>query len=165
MKNFINQVRICSQSELYQLSLFASLSIPDICGALASNDGLAKGHRYIKWFDKYVGYKYEGFLTGKDCYKFRCSLLHQGSTFHKDSSYKRIIFVEPNNRIGYFHCNISEGALNLDIRTFTEDIIAGAEQWLIENEKTENYKKNNKKFIRRYPNGYPPHFVGVPVIT
>lgn len=55
--------------------------------------------------------------------------------------------------------------LNIDVRIFCEDIITGVEEWLLQNENASNYLKNNDKYMRRYPDGLKPYFVGVPVIS
>jgi len=78
MRDVLAQLRESLDANLYYLSLFVALSIPDICGAIDSENGEASGKKYAQWFDRYVAPKYHGFLVGEDCYRFRCSLLHQG---------------------------------------------------------------------------------------
>src|SRR3990167_10578362 len=126
MKDFLEQIEAALNSNLYYVALFTALSIPDICGALESSDGFATDEKYKKWFDKHIAPKYNGFLTGEDCYYFRCSLLHQGSSYHPKSSYSRIIFVEPQATTNIFHNNILNNALNIDVRIFCKDIIETA---------------------------------------
>jgi hypothetical protein len=164
MQDLLEQIKQGLQSDLYYLSLFVALSIPDICGAIDSSNGEASGHKYINWFDKYVAPKYGNFLKGSDCYKFRCSLLHQGSTRHPKSSYSRILFIEPNAINGVFHCIVLNDALNIDVGKFCNDMTEGVKLWLAEVETTDLFKKNYDKFIKRYPNGLPPYIVGAPVI-
>ncbi len=164
MKDFLNQVKKALDMNLYYLALFTSLTIPDICGAMDSDDGKAKPARHVDWFNKYVAQKYRGFLTGEDCYYYRCSVLHQGSSQNPKSTYSRILFVEPSATTNILHCNILNDALNIDVRIFCNDIISGALLWLKENENTELYKKNYNKFMRRYSNGLSPYIGGVPVI-
>ena len=127
MKYLLEQIRKALCVNLYYVSLFTSLAIPDICGAIGSANGKASDTKYKNWVDKYVAHKYFGMLTGEDCYYFRCSLLHQGSSQNPKSTYKRILFVEPSASTNVFHCNILNDALNIDVRIFCEDIILGAE--------------------------------------
>ena len=164
MKDFLEQIQIGLKANLYYLSLFAALAVPDICGAIGSDSGLASRDKYIGWFNKYVACKYRGFLTAEDCYLFRCSLLHQGSSQNPRSGYSRGIFVEPFATTNVFHCNVMNDALNIDVRIFCNDIIDGANVWLQEYEGTELFKQNHEKFMTRYPNGLAPYIVGVPVI-
>jgi len=165
MRDFLRQIEIGLDANLYLLSLFSALVIPDLYGAMSSENGEASAEKYKVWFDKYVAPKCKGFLSGEDCYYFRCSLLHQGSSQHPRSNYKRVLFVEPSATTNVFHNNIMNDALNIDVRIFCKDIISGAEVWIIENEETGLYKKNYDKFMRRYPNGLRPYIVGVPVIS
>ncbi len=164
MQDLLDQIQRGLESNLYYLSLFAALSLPDICGAIDSQDGNATSAKYIKWFDEYVARKYGDFLTGEDCYRFRCSLLHQGSSQHPKSSYSRVLFVEPTATTNVFHNNIMNDALNIDVRIFCSDLIEGAERWLEKVEKTDLYKGNYDRFMKRYPNGLAPYIVGIPVI-
>lgn len=164
MKNLLDQIQIGLEDNLYYLSLFVALSIPDICGAIESQNGEASGKKYADWFDEYVAPKYNSFLSGDDCYKFRCSLLHQGSSQHPKSNYSRIFFIEPSSTTNILHNNIINDALNIDVSIFCRDIITGANNWLQKIENTQLYKTNYDKFMRRYPNGLKPYIVGVPVI-
>lgn len=165
MRDYLTQIKKGLDKNLYFLSLFSALAIPDLCGAMGSGSGETNAKKYKAWFDKYVALKYSGFLSGNDCYFFRCSLLHQGSSQHPNSSYKRVLFIEPSATTNIFHNNIMNDALNIDVKIFCNDIISGAEKWLKENENTGLYKKNYHKFMRRYPSGLPPYIVGVPVIS
>jgi len=164
MQNLLNQIQKGLEVNLYYLSLFVALSLPDICGAIDSKDGNATSEKYIKWFDRYVAPKYSGFLKGEDCYRFRCSLLHQGSSQHPKSTYSRVLFVEPTATTNVFHNNVMNAALNIDVRIFCSDMIEGTKKWLQKVEKTDLYKENYNKFMKRYPNGLAPYIVGVPVI-
>ena len=165
MRDFISQIQEALQNpNLYYIALFSSLSLPDICGAIGSDNGEASRDKYIDWYDRYVAHKCP-FFTGEDCYLFRCSLLHQGSTQHPRSSYKRVLFVEPSSTTNVFHCNILNDALNLDVRIFCQHMVEGVENWLQEYETTELYQTNYNRFIRRYPNGLAPYIIGIPIIS
>lgn len=164
MRDILEQINKGLHSNLYYLSLFVTLSLPDICGAISSTNGQATSEKFEKWFDKYIAPKYGGFLTGSDCYKFRCSLLHQGTTKHPKSNYTRILFLEPKTTNIVMHNNVLNDALNIDISIFCTDMIKGVEEWLAEVEEKEIYKINFDKFIKRYPNGLSPYITGIAVI-
>ena len=165
MRDFLNQIDSALNENLFYVSLLASLAVPDICGAIGSENGRASSEKYADWFDHYIGNAYDQFFDGEDCYKFRCSFLHQGSSQRSDARYSRILFVEPTASSNVFHCNIIDDALNIDVRVFCLDIIAGALRWLDEVEETELYQENYSKFMRRYPNGLSPYIGRVPVIS
>jgi len=107
---------------------------------------------------------FESPLTGDACYRFRCSLLHQGSSQHPESPYERIIFVEPGTTTNVIHYSMSNNVLIIDVNMFCLEVIAGARLWLDANEDTERYQSNYANFARRHPNGLSPFVGGVPVI-
>jgi len=164
MRDLLNQIKVGLDCNLYYLCLFAALAIPDICGALESEDGYANGSRYINWFESNVKTA-ESFLTGQDCYYFRCSMLHQGTTGHPQSSFKGIAFIEPGSTSSTVHnCNFS-GMYCIDIRKFCTDIINAADNWLERKSKDADFLKNYDKCIKRHPSGLAPYITGVPVIS
>ena len=167
VRDLLTQVRAGLNVNLYYLSLYVTLTIPDICGALESNNGQAQKSKYTSWFDRYIGPQYQGFLTADDCYSFRNSILHQGSSqpqHPRASTYSRILFVEPGAYSGTLHSNVLEDALNIDVGIFCDDILTGAERWLAQVEGTQPYETNYDRFLKRYQNGLPPYIVGIPVI-
>ena len=165
MKDILDQIRAASDSGLYYVALFSALAIPDICGALESPDGEASKAKYVAWFDRHVAPRYQGFLGGQDAYYFRCSMLHQGTTQHPQSSFKRILFIEPGATSNVFHNNIVGNALNIDVQIFVNDLVTAALQWLPTAEKTAEFQANRPRFVTRYPGGLAPYIGGVPVIA
>lgn len=164
MQDIIHQVRSASGGGLYYVALFSALALPDICGALESANGQASKNNYVAWFNAHVAPSYDGFLDGENCYYFRCSILHQGSTQHPRGRYSRIIFIEPGSSGGICHNNIMNDALNIDVRIFCEDLCRGAERWWQANSTQPNVQRNLPLFVRRYPTGLAPYIGGVPVI-
>ena len=176
MKDLLEQIKVGLSHNLYYLSLFATLTIPDICSALESKDGKTDGKKYKKWFDEYmVNKEPEKYgdgrnLTSNDCWNFRCAMLHQGRSSHDKIDYKRILFVEQPDLhgIGSIHACIvgaatEEKSLLINVEKFCSDMIESANEWLVKNEKTDIYKENFLKLIRRYPGGIKP-VLGCPVI-
>jgi len=167
VQDFLNQIKSGIDQDLYYLALFTSLAIPDICGALTTNDGIARKCGYIKWFDTYVAIPKKYRLQGIDCYYFRCSMLHQGTTTHTSSTFSKILFIEPNNKFRGNH-NIflrgTEKVLNIDVVDFCNDIIESTRNWFNQIQSNDNFKKNYDKFIRRHETGLPPYISGIPVI-
>lgn len=76
-----------------------------------------------------------------------------------------MLFVEPGATTNVFHNNILNDALNIDVRLFVRDLLAGAFAWLQQVEGSANYQRNYTLFMQRYPNGLAPYIVGVPVIA
>jgi hypothetical protein len=153
VRDLLAQIRTAIDHNLYFLALFGALAIPDICGALGSANGEASKKKYTEWFDQNVASKYGGLLNGEDCYYYRCSCLHQGSSQHPQSTFSRIIFIEPGTSRMIAHCNIINDVLNIDLKIFCEDLITSAEVWLTANEGTPLYMTNAAKFIQRQTGG------------
>src|SRR4030066_211862 len=78
MKNILKSIENSLQNKNWYSALILSLILPDICGKL-ENTSKSSSERYPEWFDKYLGKKYNGFLSGNNCYALRCSFLHEGS--------------------------------------------------------------------------------------
>lgn len=150
---------------LYYVALQASLALPDICGALQSDNGEASKQKYIAWYNTYAKEPGANSISGDDCYYFRCSCLHQGSTQHPRSSYSRILFLVPTGNGFIFHNNVINNALNIDINIFCRNIIKAVRDWTKKVENDENYKKNYEHLLKVYPNGLRPYIVGCPVIS
>ena len=183
MLSILDQIGQSLSSRFYYLALFTSLAIPDIAGALEAVDGQATGDRYKDWYETWVrprlkeqvqkllaergithAPKVENPLTGDACYRFRCSLLHQGSTQHPKSPYSRIIFIEPGATTNVVHYGVMNDALCIDVPSFCREVIAGGKLWLKSVEGTEPYETNSGRFVRRYDKGLSPYIVGVPVV-
>ena len=171
MRVLLDQLERSLDLEVYYLSLFTALTIPDIAGALDAANGRAKEEKYIRWYDEWVKppprfpyphpltglpeQKPTNRLTGKDCYKFRCSLLHQGSSRpHYGSQFNRIIFFEPD-AIGEVYDNVVNDMLQINVAIFCKCMIRAAKEWLDKVEGTKRFKTNYAKFARYPPDGMP----------
>jgi hypothetical protein len=184
MRILIEQLERSLDSNLYYLSLFTALTLPDIAGALDSDDGVADRPKYVDWYEKWVRPRFadsirqclppevlaldpnlpESPITGDACYRFRCSLLHQGSTQHPKSPFDRVIFVEPGATDSVLHNNIMNRVLIIDLRLFCLEVIAGVRSWLNQVESTARFRDNYENFARRHPDGFPGLINGVPVV-
>lgn len=183
MRTLTDQLAQSVNLRLYYLSLFTALTIPDIAGALDSDDGQATGARYAAWFEEWIRPVFteealahlpaelrsqvpppENPLTGDACYRFRCSLLHQGSSQHPQSPYARIIFIEPGATSNVIHGCIVNNALAIDLPTFCREVISGTRRWLQNVEGTSRYETNYERFAKRHAQGLSPYIGGVPVV-
>ena len=183
MRALIDQLEQSLDTGLYYLSLFTALTIPDIGGALDSNDGQAGGDRYKAWYETWVRPRFrenvlqelpsdirkhlrtlENPLDGDACYRFRCSLLHQGSSQHPKSRFSRIMFIEPGATTNVVHYGTMNDALCIDLKAFCREVIQGARLWLDQVEPTARFKANYGRFARRHLQGIQPYIAGVPVV-
>ncbi len=125
-------------SKNWHAALFMSLSAPDVCASLCSETGKSNRTMYADWFNEYVGKRYKRqasafmeehtFLSGNDCYALRCTALHRGDVDISDERCREALDSFHFTTTGS-HCNQVEGVLQLDVRTFCQDICAGVREW------------------------------------
>jgi hypothetical protein len=168
VRSLIEQLDRSLGSGLYYLTLFGTLAIPDIGGALDSDNGEASGAKYVQWYETWVRPRFmetvlasvpesarphirniANPLSGDACYRFRCSMLHQGTG-------------ATTNVVHYGRMN---DALCIDLNLFCREMISGTVLWLKQVETTPRFIGNYERFVRRYPNGLAPYIVGVPVVS
>lgn len=167
MDALLNQIETALQANLFYLSLFSALSIPDICGALNAPDGRATGSRYRDWYSRYVTPRYDT-LSAEEAYQFRCSALHQGSAEpDRPKDYERVIFLEPNQLSINVKRMSSNGrtAIMIDLKRLIPSIIEGVRQFCAESKGSEPFDSNLAGFMRRYPDGLAPWSKAVPTIA
>jgi hypothetical protein len=126
---------------------------------------MANQNNYIDWLDTNMPLYYRGYMSGQEAYYFRCSMLHEGTTQHKKSSYSRILFIEPGASSNIFHINILHDALNIVVQIFIDEIIVSAERWLGNFQQTDLFQANWTRFVKRYSQGLALYIGGVAVIA
>ena len=155
--DLLEQIEKCVSSKLHHVALFTALTIPDIAGAVDSVDGRANGQKYAQWFDAHVAPKYYAFgtqyLTGADCYQFRCVMLHQGRAKHTNGRYsKPLLLVAKQQNIAYCGAFTLDGGrtLGVDIPLFCNNIVEAAYDWVEKVEHTKRFKKNSAEFMELF---------------
>jgi hypothetical protein len=88
----ITQVRAAAEHGLYYVALFGVLALPDICGALGSENGRASGAKYRDWLSRYVSDYAD---HAGEIYGLRCSILHQGQAVPDGSSFPTAFTFPP----------------------------------------------------------------------
>lgn len=140
MDKIITSIEKSLFCENWYSALVMSLVLPDICAKLEGNKK-PSSKRYSEWFAKYLGDKYDGYLSGNDCYALRCAFLHEGTsnteTQKARDALDRFIFLADGshcNRIDncYFGDPILDGkqVLLLSTKDFCQDMIAATREWL-----------------------------------
>lgn len=126
---YTEQIPLLIKIKAYWALLHFIIIFPDICGALESPDGQAKGSRYKDWARRYVE---DVFLSGEELYDIRCLLLHQGRTLGK-LRYPNYKFGQPDLNGNSVHKNkLSDGSLVLDVYMLTNEILKGIDVWFDE---------------------------------
>jgi|SRR5882762_3055501 len=167
MDDFLKQIELAQNANLFYLSLFCSLSVPDICGALDATDGRATASRYRSWYQDHVVPRYDT-LSADEAYLFRCSSLHQGSSEpDRPRDYERVVFIEPAQLSINVRRMEASGriAIMIDLKRLIPAIVAAARSFCAERSGSEPFDSNIKAFMRRHPKGFPPWVMGAPTIA
>jgi len=138
MERFTSAIRKSLESQNWYAALYMSITLPDICARLESDDGKTNADRYIGWYDKYLADRYRHevgadrelhvFLSGADCYALRCAILHEGST-DITTQRRRDVLDRFHFTVVGSHCNQINSVLQLDVPVFCNDVCMAAERW------------------------------------
>ena len=160
IRNLLQDIEASVHGKLFHVGLLAALTFPDIAGALDSENGRANPKKYERWFDEYVAPKYippkyiacgdKPLITGKDCYQYRCKLLHQGQVIHSKSRYAKSLFLFTKlDNVAY--CGalaLDDGqTLTIDIPFFCRNMVMGAYAWLDKVEETSRFKERSAQLM------------------
>ncbi|MDN5912858.1 MAG: hypothetical protein L0H71_09310 [Yaniella sp.] len=161
MEQFIKEIRAAVDGGAWILALAGMLALPDICAAIESPNGKTSGQKYRAWVERWLSKKYP-MVDPADLYKMRCSFLHEGEI--RSSSGHPIVFTgtDPNH---LFHNNLVNGAINLDLPTFCNDLTAAVGLWQAEKVNDPTYQDNVKKLIQWHPQGRAPYISEIPVLS
>lgn len=163
MEEFIRQIRLASGAGLYYLALWGALTLPDICGALGSENGRATGPKYKAWIEEFIPALKDG---AADIYGLRCSMLHQGRAAPHGGD-TPVAFMAPGApQIHLLTTETTDGdRINwLSIEMFVGEVTEAAERWYVEFGDTQRVRRNFEKFARLRPEGLDRHVEG-PVIA
>jgi len=163
MDELIREIRAALAGGLYYLALYGALALPDICGALGSENGRATPSKYKSWLKENVPSEAG---DAELIYGLRCSLLHQGRAFPHGSVFPLAFTYSPTGGFHNFSTVVNGEQVGwVDTAIFIREMTSGAEKWLRTYEGTNTVEGNLDKFARLRPEGLPPHVVGMPVIA
>jgi hypothetical protein len=146
--------------QAWVLALMGLVAIPDICGALESENGWATKDKYFAWFGKYLGAHYPE-LGAEEFYKVRNSMLHTGNS--RAAGYDRVIFPAPSGNV--FDRNVLNDALQLDLPLMSQRMSEAVTKWRLGEGDTDVTRANETRMVQWYPNGLAPYMVGIAVLT
>ena len=125
-------------------------SLPDICGALESNDGQASGPKHIAWCRRYCPRPPE-ILDAEDYRDIRNLVLHQGRTLtRKGRQYK---FTKPTAEGARLHRCVSDGGavVVLDVDSLSDDLVAAMRAWFVDLQTPQAARVRNANVVRNLP--------------
>ena len=157
MERFTSAIRNSLKSKNWYAALYMSMTLPDICARLESDDGKTNGSRYIGWYDKYLADMYQHeigadrklhvFLSGADCYALRCALLHEGSSDITTQRCRDVLERFHFTVVGS-HCNQIKSVLQLEVPRFCDDVCVAAKRW------AEDFRINHPDKLNRLDLGF-----------
>lgn len=160
MEDLLQQIEKALDCKLYFIALQSVLTLPDICSNLVNaNPKIKVWKRYSQWYDTYVKNSNDK-LSGIDCYFLRCSNLHQGSTEHPDSNFKKFLFIEPHPNFHFYGCTTGDCYLE-NLEVFCNKMIKSVRDWLPTVQNLTIFQDNYNKLLKRYPD--LPGFSNIPV--
>ena len=163
MAELIAQIRAAAAMGLHYLALMGALSLPDVCGALASANGKASGPKYKDWLRANVP---EQAGSADAIYGLRCSLLHQGRALPHGSVFPIAFTFPPSVQLHNLSTVVNGQQVGwMSVPVFVEEVTRGAERWLAQHGMTNTVQRNLEQFARYRPEGLPPHVAGAPVIA
>ena len=150
LRSCLKKLKKSLNNKYYYVTIMACLAIPDICGAIGSEDGIANSNKYKAWFDKYVSLHYSSEIkfTGELCYYLRCVMLHQGITENKKIKAVFAVSQQENAYIPPLRFNNEQ--ILIEPKYFCQKIIYAAYNWLDTVYSNKLFKKNMKKFMTLY---------------
>ncbi|MHB8472559.1 MAG: hypothetical protein ACYDC8_06865 [Gammaproteobacteria bacterium] len=153
MNRFIGAIKESLRNQNWYSALYISLTLPDICARIESDDGKTSGDKFVAWFDRYLGPKYQHaigpdktmhiFLNGNDCYALRCAVLHEGGSDITTQN-RREVLEKMHFTVGHGHCNQINSILQLDVPTFCTDVCDSVSKW--ELDFRANFPKKTDRF-------------------
>jgi hypothetical protein len=163
MHQLLDQIVGAAKSGMHLVAIGMASAVPDICAALASEDGRSTKERYGDWCNAYLIGRNFGVVTAEDLYSIRCGVLHQGRFGDLRNNVERVIFTPPGN-ISFKDCRI-EDAYVYGVVEFCENICAAAREWYDRHCTDPIIKQNSARMMRYHAKGLAPYISGVEVIA
>lgn len=161
------QMKQASDAGLFFPALVLALTLPDICSALASENGRSSGSKYRQWIREWVYPDWSDDFPEK-LWDYRCALLHQGrSTQGKSGSFPIAFIVPDPNRPRLHNITTSFGADEVtwcDVTSLVNDVGRAVGTWLSAHGRSSLVRRNLERSIHLRAKGIPPHLDGVPVV-
>ena len=161
-----NEINRCLEVKLYYPALLVSLTIPEICAALALPKAeFVKKPHYVAFIDQYardIG------ISGLECFRLRGGLVHRANLVgHPEFKYTHVLLTLPESAAGVNAVDIQSGdskALCLDLPLFCQRMYRAAHNWYEDNKLDPLVVENMKDLISYRENGLPPFMEGLPIV-
>ena len=149
-----DQMRAAGAGGQYFAALLIALTLPDMCGALASENGRASRSKYRAWL---VANLHVSDDHAQSIYDFRCSPLHQGSAHPQSGRGSVTAFIEPTPSSPQLH-NLTTDVNGervgwMSVPMFVEDIAVAVDRWFARYGDTSTVQRNLGRFVKASSGG------------
>jgi hypothetical protein len=150
-----DEINRAIEAKLYYPALALAIALPDICGALASSDGVANSRRYASWYEANLP-DYAAALSGADCHSLRSTLLHQGRPVKPTMAWKRVFFPLAGGKLIAVKGSVTDtevipDLIGIGLPQFCEAMGRAASEWLEANRDDPNVVQNLPHVMRYLP--------------
>lgn len=145
MKTKIAEVRNALEKRLYYCALALLLTLPDICAKVEYPNSYTYGKNYTLWFDTHAKKYFTvipitippreseeyTWLTGEECWKLRCAVLHAGNfkLNCKNSNLKKLFIHISENNENRTHSWRNERCADIDLKLLCDNICKAVEEY------------------------------------
>jgi hypothetical protein len=160
---YFDEIERCIDGKCYWAVLHVILVLPDVCGAMETDDGEATPQKYKNWCKRYLADK---LINSDDWYRMRCIILHQGRTLDEKAQYSAFAFGQPSQTGSTVHrCVKFEPhgkVLQLDVGRMADEMRVAINKWFeaIENNEqpsfNTNVSKNAGQLVQSYDSSAVP---------
>ncbi len=165
MEAILEEIERALEARLYYLAVVMSLTLPDICAALESEDGRTSRSRYTDWYDAHLAAEFPA-MSAVDCYSLRCGVVHQGRLgVAGNQQFGRVIFTLPEPHGIVIEGGIINDALQLDAVLFCKRVISVVRVWFANVGGDPRVRSNLPNLVQFREHGIAPYIVGMPVIA
>ena len=165
---YLREMKRTYESKCYHAAIMMALSIPDICCTLTSSKAKSRRNDYVAWVEKYIFEPAHPYA--KLYYKLRCGVSHNAFYSHDDiqkMGFNRVAFTFPESKSVHHRCIAGKPNIKIlffDVTMFLDEFYDGVSNWYNDNIDNETMNANMDNVIR-VRNGFPPVFVGLPILT
>lgn len=164
MESLLRQIEHCLLVNMHHLAVVTTLTLPDICAAVESENGQTDQVKYENWYNRYLATALDP-MTSKECWQLRCGVIHQGKFSHDRMQYSRVIFTLPDARERMVHKGIFGDVLQFDAEKFCRDVIKAVRRWANGKRNDPIFVRNSANLVQYRQNGLSPMMEGFDIIA
>ncbi|WP_353214701.1 hypothetical protein [Salinisphaera hydrothermalis] len=158
----LDEINRAAQAGLPFLAVTMTVTLPDICVSLASEDGRSNRDRYKNWCANHLGEGFS-FLTPDDLYSIRCGVVHNGRFGDLQHNVERVIFALPDGN-SFQNCQIGD-AYFYSVVDFCRNFTGAVDAWFETNKDATIVQQNLPKLMQYRVGGFAPYIGGATVLA